>query len=508
MLEACQFAVTKAMDFYDMYASQGRWTRCVHCMEEARVASAARGDTQIPSGCPFAQRRHEPVSTENSLCKRCSEHGTEWKDTLSLGCHGCSACKRVLPASLWPGVAMRRHQLGEDLVCPACLERGYAIGRYESYKCNGCLEHLGHLRFDARRLQKAVHENHSDLICEKCRTSTFQCCNCRQHLGGEFWTKNEMTNSVGKGTKLICNTCRAKGIRAFSLEQYTCHACRNVFGAGKFPKRVLKRLKKGVQLHLVCLQCLDTVCPQCVEHVAHWDHSLTPNTHGCSACKRVFHHEHWSGRACTKRGYTSGRYGSYRCQQCLEELRSARFERHLLQDAKRQKGATLICEECRWKTQCARCGARFDDTYWTRRKRHSNTNKSTKLVCDVCRSEGFHAMDLHEYTCTTCAGVFGRKKFKVLELRNFKQHRRGFLECLACNAAKEERIHQLRPRMQQSRRRCQCHCRIHQPRCPSTPIYFGEKRLPGSDGMITAADRIFLDQLVSAPMWWPAAWGR
>ena len=36
MLEACQFAVTKATDFYEMYASQGRWTRCVHCMEEAR----------------------------------------------------------------------------------------------------------------------------------------------------------------------------------------------------------------------------------------------------------------------------------------------------------------------------------------------------------------------------------------------------------------------------------------------------------------------------------------
>ena len=120
-------------------------------------------------------------------------------------------------------------------------------------------------------------------------------------------------------------------------------------------KRVLKRSKKGVQLHLVCLQCLDTVCPQCVEHVARWDHSLTPNAHGCSACKRVFHHEHWSGRACTKRGYTSGRYGSYRCQQCLEELRSARFERHLLQDAKIQKEATLISEECGWKTVCTGC---------------------------------------------------------------------------------------------------------------------------------------------------------
>ena len=161
------------------------------------------------------------------------------------------------------------------------------------------------------------------------------------------------------------------------------HACRNVFGAGKFPKGAFKRLKKGAQLHLVCLRCLDTVCPQCVAHVARWDHSLTPITHGCSACKHVFHDEHWSEnlmcqphskhgdlvcRACTERGYASGRYGSYRCQQCLEELRSARFERHLLPDVERQKGATLICEDCQWKTQCARCDARFEDKYWAKSK--------------------------------------------------------------------------------------------------------------------------------------------
>ena len=36
MLEACQFLVTKATEFYERYASQGRWTMYVHCMEEAR----------------------------------------------------------------------------------------------------------------------------------------------------------------------------------------------------------------------------------------------------------------------------------------------------------------------------------------------------------------------------------------------------------------------------------------------------------------------------------------
>ena len=126
---------------------------------------------------------------------------------------------------------------GGDLVCPACLERGYALGRYESYRCNGRLEHLQHLRFDASRLQKAAHENHSDLIRKECRTSSFQCCKCLRHLGSEFCTKNEMTNSIGKGKKLVCNAWREKGFHAFDLEWYTCHAYRNVFGEGKFSKK-------------------------------------------------------------------------------------------------------------------------------------------------------------------------------------------------------------------------------------------------------------------------------
>ena len=33
MLDAYHFAISKATDFYEMYASPGRWTRCMHCME-------------------------------------------------------------------------------------------------------------------------------------------------------------------------------------------------------------------------------------------------------------------------------------------------------------------------------------------------------------------------------------------------------------------------------------------------------------------------------------------
>ena len=135
-------------------------------------------------------------------------------------------------------------------------------------------------------------------------------------------------------------------------------------------------------------------------------------------------------------------------------------------------------------------------TAWIPQVRHNNTDKRTKLMCAAWRAEGFHTNDLRAYTCTTCACFYGGKKFDVVELETFKQHRRGFVYGLLCNAAKEEQIRTLRRHMQQSRRRCLCHCRVHQAKNPLTPIYFGEKRWPGSDGAISAAERMFLEQLV------------
>ena len=55
---------------------------------------------------------------------------------------------------------------------------------------------------------------------------------------------------------------------------------------------------------------------------------------------------------------------------------------------------------------------------------------------------------------------FGDNIVNALELTNFKQHGRGFLDCLVRNAAKEERIRTLRTLrrlMQWSQRRCQCY---------------------------------------------------
>ena len=200
-----------------------------------------RGDTQLPSGRPFAQLVHRPISAEGSLYERCCEHSTEWK----LEGHGCAACRHIMPASLWPRHDIARHRFGRDLVCPAHREKGNTTGRYESYKCNVCLEHLEPLRFDSRRLQVAVQESRSDVTYETCRTSSDQYSRCLQNLGSESWKKkNDMPNNIGKGTKLVCDACREKGFPACDVGQYTCHTCKKVFGAGKMPKKALKQLKR------------------------------------------------------------------------------------------------------------------------------------------------------------------------------------------------------------------------------------------------------------------------
>ena len=94
------------------------------------------------------------------------------------------------------------------------------------------------------------------------------------------------------------------------------------------------------------------------------------------------------------------------------------------------------------------------------------------------------------------------------QLKHYKYHGRQKLQCKQCVASEEERMRQLRKQLQQSKRKCNCHSRIHQAKCPLTPVIFGEKRWPGSDGAITADDRKFLDGLQPSPTWWSKAWGR
>ena len=265
-------------------------------------------------------------------------------------------------------------------------------------------------------------------------------------------------------------------------------------------------------------------CRCCIERNDVWEQCLTPNGHGCSACKKVFDASAWNARmikahlyfnrdlvcpGCAERGYAPGKYDEHQCEECFEKFGSLKFDRKNKYNTKRVKKYRLVCQECLTRLRCSSCKTKYELKYWSKfeLKNHSSCLQ-TKLVCKACRAQGFTPWNLEAYTCQTCSCKFGVNKFDKYALQNFNFHRRLKLQCLQCDGAAEERVRKLRKQLQKSKRKCTCHCRIHQQKCPLTPVIFGERRWPGSDGAISADDRKFLDELNPPPAWWKKAWSR
>ena len=221
--------------------------------------------------------------------------------------------------------------------------------------------------------------------------------------------------------------------------------------------------------------------------------------------------------SCAKRGYAPGQYEEHQCEECLEKKSSLSFDKYMLLAVKRKEKSRLVCQDCQTKLRCGKCNTAYALKYWSQSERHNHsTSQRTKLICKACRAQGFHPRDLKTYACQTCAREFGASKFNQNQLHHFKYHQRKKLRCLQCDAAAEERVRQLREQLRKSKRTCTRYCRKHQegncsmhhPKCPLTPVIFGERRWPGSDGAISADDRKFLDELNPPPAWWSKAWGR
>ena len=181
------------------------------------------------------------------------------------------------------------------------------------------------------------------------------------------------------------------------------------------------------------------------------------------------------------------------------------------QEMKRQSRNRLLCLDCRAgkNLACAACKGKFEKEYWsvTERKNHVSAFK-TPLVCKTCRAKGYSPKDLTAYTCQICANVMGGAMFDKSQLKNYNYHGRKAVQCKECASVATDRLRVLQERMRKSKRRCTCYANIHKDKCPLTPVVFGEKRWPGSDGAVTAEDRKFLDSLRPPPAWWRKAWGK
>ena len=265
-------------------------------------------------------------------------------------------------------------------------------------------------------------------------------------------------------------------------------------------------------------------CKRCVERDGVWKQGLTANSHGCSACKSVFVASSWNAEmvnnhqrfnrdlvcpTCAERGYAPGKYDEHRCLECFEQFGSLNFDKRVLHNSKRQERSRLVCKTCQTKLRCGKCNTSYDLKYWSESERDNHaSSQRTKLVCKECRAQGTHPKDLETYTCQTCRCKFGAQKFNRNLLWHHKYDGRKKPQCMQCVANAEKRMLQLRKLLQNSKRKCNCQCRIHREKCPLTPVIFGERRWPGSDGAISADDRKFLDELQPPPPWWSKAWGR
>ena len=194
-----------------------------------------------------------------------------------------------------------------------------------------------------------------------------------------------------------------------------------------------------------------TPCKRCVHSEHIWKQSLTSQSHGCGACKNVFKASCWSANLtkahqsknhdlvcpdCKKRGYASGKYTDYQCEDCGQMFGCKKFKKHVLQNAQRQTTSRRICIDCAQKLRCCSCKIAYHQESWTKTERNNHKAQGTKLVCKSCRAAGFRPCNVTAFKCQTCECLLGSKKFDSGLLRKHTQGKGVHLRCLECSERK------------------------------------------------------------------------
>ena len=90
------------------------------------------------------------------------------------------------------------------------------------------------------------------------------------------------------------------------------------------------------------------------------------------------------------------------------------------------------------KIRCDRWQKAFGKKHWTKVERNHRKYYQTKLVCQACRADGFHAWNLRAYPCHMCAGMFGSKRYDTYKLQYYqkctKRKRSSRLICKDCQS--------------------------------------------------------------------------
>ena len=108
MLDARDFGVKTAGEFYDVYVSQGMWTRCLECKRRAGLDTSRPTRTSAAGNAVSEGASQDGAPRDSSKCTRCDERGG-WSQDLTFNSHGCSACKNAFSASTWNAQIIRNH---------------------------------------------------------------------------------------------------------------------------------------------------------------------------------------------------------------------------------------------------------------------------------------------------------------------------------------------------------------------------------------------------------------
>ena len=148
MLAARKFGIQKSSDFYPLYISQGRRSRCLQCQTDAGVNISHTTQFDI------SLNTKEAPEQKQLICTRCNEQ-THWKNALAPNSHGCMACHGIFDAAVWSTNSLHHHQYRRtNLVCPNCTEKGYTSNDCKPHTCSSCQSVLGHLKFHEKRYEK------------------------------------------------------------------------------------------------------------------------------------------------------------------------------------------------------------------------------------------------------------------------------------------------------------------------------------------------------------------
>ena len=557
MLNAADFGITDASTFHEKYTAQGRWTRCLHCIDDAKKGQTRHGSPGETVNPVDTEASEQQVDT---LCPTCSQTSSVWKNVLYPGGHGCWVCKQVFPTKTWNECVIKNHRFllkRRDLVCPACTNLGFSSGKYKEYECGYCLVKLGSDKFTTDQVRNKNKRPREPITCVDCKKNKVRCGVCKTAHSLDEWSRDGRKNIKYHSSTPVCKLCCEQGYSPANVEAYTCDECQRRGGVRWFGEDMLRNRRNHVKTKLKCLRCIEEEinapieCQMCnTEYDAdHWpkpqrERYALHKSRGarltcrycqaigspvqknspleCASCQSWFPWKHWPRqerdnhrnrgtllvcRSCRSQGCQPQDVRRYKCWECKEQLGPLKFARHKIHkyNAGRNIAGGLKCEECSTKKECLKCCKLLSKSEFAK-IRLNETEKKTGVLCADCKKLGYTPDNLVSIRCRSCKKEFGPLRFSENPSQAALGQNGTWMECTECAGTTEMKIKMLKSKLKTSRRKCNCGSRLHRDRCPLTPVRSGEKRWPGSDGAITAEEREFLDGLKPIPDWWDRAW--